>query len=113
MGGLVLERVGHRTAEAFMRDVMTRMRECRQETARELVFALRAGLETLDAVTDGVVDAAVIAEFEMQTGKLDAGAPITAVKRISAAQGQRHGEDVVRVTRKRHLHIRAQRAAEV
>jgi hypothetical protein len=36
------------------------------EAARKLVLALRAGLETLQSVVDGVFDAAVVAQLEVQ-----------------------------------------------
>ena len=51
------------------------------EAARKLVLALRAGLEALQSVVDGVFDAAVVAQLEVQARAVDVGAPVAAVER--------------------------------
>ena len=51
-----------------MRDPVPAAHERRQEAARQLVLALRAGLETGQAFAQAVVDALVVAGLEMQAG---------------------------------------------
>src|SRR5277367_770768 len=56
--------------------VVRRTRERRHEAARHLVFALRAGLESLQFLLDAVIDALVVAGLEMQAVVVAARAPV-------------------------------------
>ena len=58
-----------------------------QVAALDLVLALRAGLDALQAVLDGEVDGAVVAELEMQERPVAAAAPVAAVQRLVAQPG--------------------------
>ena len=49
--------------------IQWRLRTARQEAARQLVLALRAGLEAGQAFAQAVVDALVVAGLEMQAGQ--------------------------------------------
>src|SRR5690349_4189484 len=81
--------LAQRIAEAFVRDPVPAAHERRQEAARELVFALRAGLETGQAFAQAVLDALVVAGFEVQSRHGFGRAPVAAVERVAAAQAER------------------------
>ena len=61
-----LEVAGHGGAQGRIGEPVRGPGEGRLEAARELVLALRAGLEALQAVADAVLDALVVAGLEMQ-----------------------------------------------
>ena len=54
----------------------------RHIAARELVFALRAGLDHRELVGDRIVDRLVIADLEMQERVMLDRAPMAAVERV-------------------------------
>ena len=63
--------------------IQWRLRTVRQESARELVLALRAGLERVQAFAQAVIDALVVAGLEMQAVDCLARAPVAAVQRVA------------------------------
>ena len=52
--------------------------------ARQLVLALRAGLDHLQLALDGEVDRLVVADLEMQEGVVLDAAPVAAVERVAS-----------------------------
>src|SRR5664280_2538833 len=72
----------NRPAQARIGDEMGGIGRVRQVAARQLVFALRAGLDPLELVGDRIVDGLVIAELEMQERVVLERAPIAAIKRV-------------------------------
>src|SRR5712671_1551620 len=72
--------------EAFVRNPVSRPRECRFEAARNLMFALSAGLEERQAMANAVFDALVVASFEMQRMKIGCLSPIASIQRVLAAK---------------------------
>ena len=65
---------------------MERTRPYRQESARNLVLALRTGFETREPFAQAVFDALVIAGLEMQPFDVLAATPVAPVKCRRAAQ---------------------------
>jgi hypothetical protein len=63
---LAAQRLADRGAKATVGDPVKGRGLRGQETARELVLALRAGLEALQAFANAVLDALVIARLEVQ-----------------------------------------------
>src|SRR6476469_8195437 len=61
---------------------MQRVRGDRAQAPRELVQALRAALEAMDAPFDAELDRLVIARFEMQAGDVFGHAPVAAPQRF-------------------------------
>src|SRR5215211_1444283 len=59
-----------------------------EEAPRELVLALRAGLEELEAPLDGELDPLVVAELEVQISPRFDGAPVAPVERASLEEKQ-------------------------
>src|SRR5215210_2280517 len=103
---------GHRLGEQLLllRDValdrkpellvVYRVRAVRQgweEATRELVFALRAGLEELEAPLDRELDRLIVAKLEVQVALSKGGTPVAAVERPT----------LVEVERARHRSARA------
>ena len=80
---LALEIIGDRAAQPGIGDVMGRIGRDRHIAARELVLALRAGLDALEAVRDRIVDGLVIANLEMQERMMLDRAPMAAIERIA------------------------------
>ena len=68
------------------------MHRHRQIAARQLVFALRAGLDPGQALRDRPVDGLIIAQLEMQEGMILDAAPVAAVKRLAPDEVQRPGD---------------------
>ena len=64
----------------------------RPVAARQLVLALRAGLDAGEAARDRRVDRLIIAELEMEERHFLEGAPIAAVERLGADQVERAGD---------------------
>ena len=60
-------------------------------TARDLVLALGARLDALEALLDRPLDGAVVAELKMEEGDLLDAAPIAPLKRVGADEIQRAG----------------------
>ena len=78
--------------EARVGDEVPAAHQRGQETARDLVAALRTGLEASEPLAQAVFDALVVAGLEMQAGVELRGAPITAMQRVPAAQAERAGD---------------------
>ena len=89
---LALEIVGDGAAEAGIGDPVGRVGRGRPVAARELVLALRAGLDARQAVGDGPIDRLVVAELEMQERLLLDRAPVAAVERVGADEIERAGD---------------------
>ena len=68
---------------------------CGLETAGDLVLALRAGLENLQAMSDTVFDTLIVSRFEMQRRKVREAAPVAAIQPPAARQEQAHGQGFV------------------
>src|SRR5690348_959855 len=79
--GFAPEKIRDRAAETGVADPMGAIGRLRQIPALDFVRALRAGLDTLQAVGNCEVDGAVIARLEMQERKVADAAPVAAVKR--------------------------------
>ena len=77
------------SAEAVVLEPVRRRRARRLEAARELVFALRARVEELQAARDAVLDALVIAGLEVQRIFLSRRAPVAAVEPATALEEDR------------------------
>src|SRR6185437_13661619 len=102
-----------RSAETGIGDVVARVRARGQEAARELVHALRAGLEPMQPTPQAEVDALVIAKFEMQARRLFERAPVAAVQGVGAGQEQRARDDAAFVARERDVRMLRKSRAEV
>jgi hypothetical protein len=72
--------------------VVGRVRRDRQVAARELVLALRAGLDPFQAVCQGEVDGLVIADLEMQERVVLDRTPVPAVERLRPDEVDRAGD---------------------
>src|SRR5438270_9917548 len=70
------EIVLHRAPQAGIDNVMRGVGGLRQVTARDLVLALRAGLDPLKAARNRKIDGLVIADLEMQERVVLDGAPV-------------------------------------
>src|SRR5262245_24611886 len=81
---LAFQVIVDRRAEAPVRDVVRRPRERRLETARDLVVALRTRVELRDALLDAVLDALVIAGFEVEAVVVASRglSPVASVERV-------------------------------
>ena len=62
-----------------MRDVVHRRRGCREIAARELVLALRAGLDAGKAFCERKIDGLMVAHLEMQERMVLDAAPVAAI----------------------------------
>ena len=78
--------------EVSVAQPMARPGRLRREAAADLVLALRAGLEPLEAFADAVLDALVVASLEVQAVEVGAAAPVAAVERRAAAKADRRGD---------------------
>src|ERR1700683_1504118 len=66
IGALALEIVRYRPPQVGIGDVMRGIGGLRQRPARDLVLALCAGLDRLQATLNGEIDRLIIADLEMQ-----------------------------------------------
>ena len=64
----------------------------RHVAARELVLALRAGLDAGEPARDREVDRLMVADLEMQEGVILDAAPVAAVERVRADEVDRAGD---------------------
>src|SRR5690606_22152510 len=78
--GFAREEVVDGHGEARVADPVSRVDGRRDHAARELVEALRAGLEVRDARRDRVLDQPVVAELEVQEVMVLDAAPVAAVE---------------------------------
>src|SRR3569832_579388 len=109
---LLIEVAGDGFIEARVAQPVRRIGGGGREAAADLVFALRARLETREAVGDAVINTAVIAGLEVQAVKLLARAPITAIERVVAAQAQGGRHVIAAVACQHHHHLVGQARAE-
>ena len=86
---VALEKVLHRAREFRMREPVRRIRLDRQQASKQLVLALRAAFEYLQAARDRVFDRLVIAALEMKQRQLLDGAPVPAVEGAAVGKKQR------------------------
>src|SRR5688572_17816287 len=75
-----------------MRQPVRRRPLHRQQAAEDLVLALRAALEHLQAARDGVLDRLVIAAFEMQQRNVLERAPVASVQSLLVLYEERAGD---------------------
>src|SRR5918993_1346734 len=78
--------LGDRAPERRVCDVVGRISQHRAVAARELVLALRAGLDARQPVRDRVLDRLVVAELEMQERMVLDAAPVAAEEGFVAAE---------------------------
>src|SRR4051794_28729279 len=82
MRAFALQIVSDRAAQARIGDVMRRIGRDRAITTRELMLALRAGFDTLQAVRDGVFDGLIVTNLKMQERMMLDRAPMAPVERL-------------------------------
>ena len=81
----------HGVRELRMREPVRRHRAHRQQAARELVLALRAALEELEAALDAELDRLVVAGLEVQPRVKLGRTPVAAVQRAAGVHVERAG----------------------
>ena len=84
MPALALDEAGDGCGKPWVGNPVARRRNHRFETAGDFVFALRAGVESQQAVFDAISDALVVTGFEVQRIVVFGAAPIAAVQRVAA-----------------------------
>src|SRR5579883_1348692 len=89
---LARQEIRHRPRETGIAYPMRAVGRCRHVAALDLVLALRARLDALQAMRDGEVDRAVVASLEMQEGEIAQTSPVAAIKRIAAEEIERAGD---------------------
>src|SRR5579871_999344 len=82
------------------------------ESPRDLVLPLSAGFEALQSLLDAVLDALVVAGFEMQAVKIAAGSPIASVQRLAADKENGHRDRFRADARDLQHHLRRDRARD-
>src|SRR6185312_5734396 len=82
IGAFALEIIGDRAAQAGVGDIMRGVGGVRQISARQLVFALCAGLDDFEPVMDGEINGLIVANLEMQEGMMLDRAPVAAEQRV-------------------------------
>ena len=80
VAALALEIIGDGAPKAGMGDVVSRMGGDGQIAARQLVLALRAGLDPRQTLLDREIDGLMVADLEMQEGVVLDAAPVPAVR---------------------------------
>src|SRR5947209_997835 len=94
MQALVLEVIADGAGHAWIGKIVRGIGRHRPVAARELVLALRTGLDALQSARDAEFDRLVIADFEMQEWVLLDRTPVAAVERVVADKIQRPGDVV-------------------
>ena len=89
---LLVEEALDGLAKSGVRDPMGGVGRRRHVAARELVIALRAGLDAGELVLDRVVDRLMVADLEMQARVVLDRAPVAAIDAIAADQIERAGD---------------------
>ena len=89
IGALALEVVGDGAAQGGVGEVVGGIGGDGAVAARQLVLALRAGLDALQAARDREVDGLVVADLEMQERMVLDAAPVAAVERVGADEVER------------------------
>src|SRR3954464_7570525 len=95
-----------------MREPVRRKRLHRQKTAEQLVLALRAALEALEAAGDGEFDRLVVATFEVQERHMLERAPVAAVECLLVVEEQRAGDGTRFAFGDDHRYVVRQRCPE-
>ncbi len=83
--GFVLDVLADQIPETFVGDPVRRPGFGGQKTTGDLVFALGAGFEALQAVVNAVFQSLVVTGFEVQAVKVGATAPVTAIQCFRSA----------------------------
>src|SRR6516225_2332904 len=78
VSALALEVIGDAAPQGRVGNVVRRIGGGRHVTARDLVLALRAGLDAGQLMRDGVVDRLIVAQLEMQEGMVLDCTPVAA-----------------------------------
>src|ERR1700674_5893663 len=94
VSALVLQIVGDGTAKRGVGDIMRGIGRDGSVAAQDLVGALRARLDHLQAALDRVFDRLVIANLEMQERPVLDRAPIAAVDRVATEEIERAGDEL-------------------
>ena len=89
---LALEVTRDGGAKAAVLEPVRRERARRLEAARDLVLALRAGVEEREPALDAVLDALVVAGLEVQRILVSGRAPVAAVEPAAALEEDRCGD---------------------
>src|SRR5260370_37016845 len=84
IGAFALQIVRYRAAQAGIGDVVRGIGGLRQVAARDLVLALRAGLDRFQATLNRKIDGLAAATLEMQEPVMPGRAPVGAEERLSA-----------------------------
>src|ERR1700759_3712181 len=84
IGALTAQIVRYGVAKIRVDDVMRRVGGVRQISARELVLALRAGLDHLEAARNREFDGLIVADLEMQERMMLDRAPVAPEQRARA-----------------------------
>ena len=91
---------------------MDTARQCRVEAAQPFVFAAGAGLVTLDAVQDRVLDSRVVADVEVQEALLAEASPVAAVHHVRLGQIDRARDQLASRVRADENHVALERPAD-
>src|SRR6185295_1169666 len=83
------KKIGDGPVKLSIAQPVIRPRGLRREAAADLVLALRARLELLQARANAVVDALVVARLEVQAVEIGDAAPVPAIQRVGAAEADR------------------------
>src|SRR5690606_2670941 len=104
------QEIAHGEVEPRWGQVVDAVRGRRREPARELVLAARTGLEPLDLVRDGALDAAIEADLEVEKAPIFERSPVPAVEDAVAdhVEGARDAPSRSAVTRDDDLEVVAQ-----
>src|SRR6202140_1511922 len=84
IGAFMPEIIRYRAAQIGIGDVMRGKGGLGEIAARDLVLALRAGLDSFQAAPDRKIDGLVIADLEMQERVMFDRAPVAAEQRVGA-----------------------------
>ncbi len=69
-----------------MREPMSRPSQGGEKTATDLVLALSAGLERLQAVTNAIFDTLIVTRFEVQIVVAAQSSPVATIERVITAK---------------------------
>src|SRR4029077_7169173 len=78
LSAFALQIIRDRAAQIGIGDVVRRISRLRQIPARQLMLALRAGFDDLQAALDRKIDGLIIADLEMQERVMLDGTPVAA-----------------------------------
>src|SRR5262245_44344232 len=111
-GAFALQELFHRAREPRMRQPVRRRALDRQQAAEDLVLALRAAFEHLQAVRDRVFDRLVVAAFEMQQRHVLERAPVTSVEPVFVLDEERACDRPARALGDHQREVLRQRGAD-